>query len=142
MKRKPFYNCSVIDKETSYIRETVNVLRRFHGGSRVTVTPPVTDTDDDYVLLIEDYRDEAFRQSIENVMTANGWTLGGSKALNNSGFNKFQSWKKGDLNIILTRDEEWFNKMRCATLLCIELNLKEKSQRIRVFEAVVYGKEP
>lgn len=54
----------------------------------------------------------------------------------------FRSWKKDDQNLILTCSVEYFDNFWCATRLATRLNLREKKDRIAVFEAVAFDKWP
>lgn len=122
-----------------WIRNADGVYNGFHGGSRVMCRPAPTDTDDDYVLLLHGDLDMI---NLGFKLADDGWRLGGSGAIHNHGVNVFQSWKKGELNVIITHNLEWFSKMRTATKVCAVLNEMDKARRIMIFQAVVYGEAP
>ena len=108
----------------------------FQTGSRAICNPPPQDTDDDYLV----YQDIPFANQdgdIESFLDKNGFKseteeYEGDETL-------FSSWRRGKLNIILTTDHGFAQKHIAATKVCRELNLLEKSQRIMVFQAVLYG---
>lgn len=97
--------------------------------------PAPTDTDDDYVIL-------TVRPLDLSILKEHGFVLGGSDFLHTNGESAFQSWKKGDLNLIFTADEGWFDRMLLATKTCMALNEPDKAKRIIVFQAIVYGNAP
>lgn len=112
----------------------------FHGGSRVMCNPAPTDTDDDYDYVFLMPSNDAL-QTLNSELSKD-WTLGGSKAIHNQGNNIFYSWKKNELNVIVTANYEWFNKMYCATKVCAVLNEPSKERRVMIFKAIVYGEGP
>lgn len=102
-------------------------------------TPPPQYTDDDYILLYSSAI--ALKEAVDRCL-ASDWALGGSLAIHNKGHNIFYSLKKGDLNLVMTDNEDWYSKMLCATKICMELNEHDKQERIKIFEAIVYGLHP
>lgn len=56
--------------------------------------------------------------------------------------NAFASFKKDGckLNLLVTLDKKFYNNFILATLVCGKLNLKEKSDRLLVHHAILYGK--
>lgn len=54
----------------------------------------------------------------------------------------FHSWKRDQLNIIITASSELFENFFKATTLCKALNLTDKEARIIVFEAIKFDKWP
>lgn len=114
-------------------------LKAFHGGSRVMCSPAPTDTDIDYVILLGDWNAVG---NAARSLGADGWTLGGSDFLHLTGPSSFQSWKKGELNFILTANADWYAKMKRATRLCRGLNEPDKAKRVLIFQAIVYGNFP
>lgn len=130
-------------------------IEAFVTGSRVICSPPVTDTDLDVMLLV----DEAVVSKFEEALKKDGFRLGGSGGgfgngnrpleawpsyddLKNKTSNIFHSWKKSDLNLLVTASEEYFNSFFDATTLAISLNLKHKRDRVTLFEAVTADKWP
>ena len=118
-------------------------------GSRVICDPPVLDTDDDKLLLVkdlehagnwfscngwdncfEDWKDKADKDPAEQVDTYTVELADGAR---------FQSWRRGTVNVIVTDDEVLHLRSRAATLLAKELNLTDKKDRIRLFRAVKFA---
>jgi hypothetical protein len=52
---------------------------------------------------------------------------------------QFESWRRNEVNLILTADQKFAAKHRAATHVCKSLNLLDKGDRVRVFQAVLYG---
>lgn len=107
-------------------------------GSRVTCNPPPTDTDRDYLVEVKRYAD--YEQAIQIIME-NGFYPEGSDHYRNSDFD-FQSWRLGEINLIVTYKEWFANRHRAATTVCKSLNLMDKSDRIALFQKILYGNRP
>lgn len=105
-------------------------------GSRVTCNPPPTDTDRDYLVEVKCYAD--YEQAIEIIME-NGFHPEGSDHYRNSDFD-FQSWRLGEINLIVTYKEWFASRHRTATTVCKSLNLMDKADRIALFQKILYGK--
>ena len=108
-------------------------------GSRVTCNPPPLDTDIDYLLLVEPEKFNDF----EMVLFDSGYEMGGSR-IHAGGCllgdeNSFQSYTKGEVNLIVTASEEFFIKFMAATAKAKELNLLHKEDRIALFQEILYG---
>lgn len=110
-------------------------------GSRYICNPPVTNTDDDYVLFVEDIK-AAYLELLDT-----NWTIGGA---NNASYavedvGEWFSAKKhinGEVvNYIVVGNQETFSKWVTATELCKKLNLLKKEDRIALFEVVVKGEK-
>lgn len=112
--------------------------RIFHGGSRVMCVPPPMDTDDDYVILTKPGKNVAFCAALSR----EGWALGGSDFLHTNGESPFKSFSMGDVNLIVSGEVEWYEKMLVATRLCTNFNIVDKQTRIKIFQGVVYGVAP
>jgi len=102
-------------------------------GSRVTCSPPPTDTDEDVLLLTDDL-ETLIGDCIEVGFTRDG----DHKASYPVGF---VSLRSGTMNFIVTDNEEFFEKFMLATHVCKSLNVMSKTDRICVFQAILYGKE-
>jgi hypothetical protein len=112
-------------------------------GSRYICDPAPTDTDEDYVVLVlpEDFDDLILK------ISDNGYDLGGSdvfaaEEISLNEWDGFQSWKKGDINLIITTSKEFFDKFVEATEIAKELNLLQKEDRITVFQKILYNNDP
>jgi hypothetical protein len=70
-----------------------------------------------------------------------GWDNGGSNALDADG-DQWGSIRKGDINLILTTDAEWYDRSVKASAVCVALRLTEKFDRIVAYRVVRDGFEP
>ncbi|QIW87550.1 hypothetical protein Ab1vBOLIVR4_gp33 [Agrobacterium phage OLIVR4] len=107
-------------------------------GSRVTCNPPPTDTDRDYLVEVKRYAD--FEQAVEIIME-NGFHPEGSDHYRNSDFD-FQSWRFGEINLIVTYKDWFATRHRAATTVCKSLKLMDKADRIALFQKILYGVSP
>lgn len=126
---------------------SVNNGRILATGSRVICDPAPTDTDEDWVVYVHNYR--TFRTFLQN----NGWSTDGSYDSDRDPFIEedtedydisdegFCSFKKDHLNIILVVNNFTFNRWVTATILATHLNLLDKSRRIQLFSSILYGYE-
>jgi hypothetical protein len=114
------------------------IARRFEPvGSRVTCNPAPTDTDEDFLVLIDVERFSEFYQ----LLMVEGYELGGSVPLNEKHLDKddcFSSFTLGDTNLIVTASEVFFDRFMLATAEAKEKNLLEKSERIALFQSILY----
>lgn len=103
-------------------------------GSRVICTPPPTDTDEDWIC---------FHPQHSKAMVAlesNGFRSEGNPQFytgNDRG--SFRSLRKGEVNLILTDEREFYDLFVSATELARRFNLTRKSDRIALFQVVLYG---
>lgn len=108
-------------------------------GSRVTCNPPPSDTDIDYLVLIDNV---GASRLFPGLFAAN-FDMDGSSVcdpadhLDNEG--TFQSFSKGELNLIITEDPIFYRKFLAATAVAKRLNLLLKEDRIALFQAVLYA---
>jgi hypothetical protein len=51
----------------------------------------------------------------------------------------FDSWRKGELNLIVTTDHKYAQRHRLATAVLKQIKLPEKNDRIYVMYAILYG---
>lgn len=49
----------------------------------------------------------------------------------------FEAWRLGELNLILTMDEFWYDKFMEASDCCKALNVMDKQERIDIFNKIV-----
>lgn len=109
-------------------------------GSRITCTPPPTDTDRDFIVLAGGLKFEILVTRLHGA----GWELGGSdcEAAEDQDMHqdaKFNSFKKGVDNLIVTQSENFYNRFVAATHVSKRLNLLKKEDRIALFQAVLYA---
>ena len=108
-------------------------------GSRVTCSPAPTDTDADYLVVIPNTHG-AVADAVGKLGEAGFKWEGGEHY--QIAANTFMSWRKGDVNLIVTRNSSFAVKHGVATSICKKLNLMSKDDRIMVFKAVLYGTLP
>lgn len=108
-------------------------------GSRITCNPAPSDTDEDWLV----YEDMFIGDPFTDKLTQAGFTLEGApRFYTGSDRGGFRSWRRGNLNIITTRDKEFFDKFLRATALAKRFNLMEKRDRIALFQVVLYDVNP
>ena len=66
-----------------------------------------------------------------------GWVYESSEVYN---IGNFSSWRKGQLNIIMTTSKEWFDKFLLASAICQNRTIKRKEERIQIFDQVLNQK--
>jgi len=107
-------------------------------GSRVTCVPPPTDTDEDWLLLLG-------KENVAWALLDQGWEHDGSRVddgLNENGPDgTFHSYSSNGVNVIATASEEFYRRFMAASSIAKRLNLLVKSDRIALFQAVLYGNE-
>lgn len=99
-------------------------------GSRHIVSPPVMDTDEDYVVYIDDEPLKDVALHLEDF----GWKMDSNKKYHNG---NFFSVRQGDINLIVVNNLNYFRRWEWATELAKKLNLKEKEDRVALFEHVL-----
>ena len=113
------------------------VIKAVPVGSRVTCNPAPTNTDIDWLVLTTPNLD------LLEYLDALGWEWGGSQIHGSSRKDsEFNSFKKDKFNLICTDDEDFYDKFVLASSVAKRLNLLEKSHRIILFQAILYGNEP
>lgn len=109
-------------------------------GSRVICDPAPTDTDEDWVVCVHNYK------TFQSFLVRQGWSSDDSYgefeeddySISEEGFGSF---KKGHLNIILVTNVSTFNRWATATVLATHFNLLDKGSRRRLFSAILYGSD-
>ncbi len=103
-------------------------------GSRETKSGYTEYSDYDFVVL-----DESGRLKGDLRKRTETWKEGGSG--NDHGefvsFKSFLPISPAQLNLIITENKDYFNKWVVATDLIRKLDIKEKSQRIAVFDSIM-----
>lgn len=106
-------------------------------GSRVTCKPTPVGADADFLVYAPSWLSGWRARRI--IDAACFHREGGQKYFNP--FASFISYRSyADVNLIYSRDEEFVERHRAATHVCRTLNLSVKSERIMLFQAVLYGK--
>ena len=109
----------------------VNSERLCHTGSRAICVPSPTDTDDDYLVLAKPW--------LEDILKGQGWC---KESADRYGTSVFHSWRKDDINLIVTQDCEFFRKFELATKVAAAMNVSSKKDRVTLFKAILYGTSP
>lgn len=104
-------------------------------GSRITCDPPPTDTDEDWLVFVRGDKDLSH---LVDFLHSQEWEWEGSEHYQSVAGN-FMSWRKGDANLIVTKNEGFWKLHRIATEVCKHHNVMEKTRRIRIFQAILYG---
>ena len=115
-------------------------IARHPTGSRYICNPPVTDTDDDWVVLVEDINYARF------IAGRNGWYQAEAdtsygRAGEEDTVPTFSSMRHNteSYNYIFIQDPEFYDRYVAATELAKHYNLLKKPDRIQLFHAVLYG---
>ena len=102
-------------------------------GSRVICDPAPSDTDEDFIAFVA--CDEAAQSALVDL----GYVLEGSPEFyTGNDVGGFRSFRKGDVNLITTPDENFYQKFQMATELAARFNLLDKGDRIALFQAILY----
>ncbi|MEI3803357.1 hypothetical protein V6R85_02445 [Agrobacterium sp. CCNWLW32] len=102
-------------------------------GSRYICHPPVTDTDEDHVVLVPNIEVAAIR------LERDGWTVNRDDPAYQYGENnevEFITARKGHLNLIIYDDHRGYSAFLAATEVAQILNLTDKEHRVALFKAV------
>lgn len=110
-------------------------------GSKYICNPPVEDTDEDYIVFVAPkYFEDIINEALDNGCDFDGSDI--SPAEDDVNVREFDfpwnSVRDGDKNYIITSSKEFYNKFVNATKLAKCLNLLDKNDRIRLFQAVLY----
>lgn len=113
----------------------------FMTGSKVICNPPPVGTDTDYVVCTYDL--VKFAQ-VNDFLKKLGFTIDGEDEefaeygeLNG----QFVSFRKDNLNFIVTNSCVFFRKFFNATEIAKAQNLLKKADRIRLFQAILYDRK-
>jgi len=106
-------------------------------GSRVTCSPPPIDTDEDFLLLVENMND-AVSKLVDIGFSAHmtDEQIEEYKSLSGVSCGRFKSLRFGDVNYIITESCFFFDRFLTATHICKTMNVLDKQQRILIFHAV------
>lgn len=110
------------------------VLMHSPTGSRFICDPAPTDTDEDYICFQPRYEDK-----IDDFHAAGFSSEGHPEFYTENNRGNFRSLRRGDLNLIVTDDHDFYELFRSATALAKRLNLRDKSDRIALFQLALYG---
>lgn len=104
-------------------------------GSNYICTPPVKDTDIDYVVYTGDL------EWTLDKLTSIGWVQGDTKNYSEL-VDDFVSMRFDVINLIVTGDFSFYDKWVKATAVAKKLNLLKKQDRIILFDFVLYDTLP
>ena len=110
--------------------ESLSPIKWQKVGSQVTCNPPPSGTDIDYLILLNARR--------PNAISSLGFFFeAGAHYEPSEG--QFNSWRKGNVNLIVTDCPIFYEKFVSATNAAKKLNLLLKDERITLFQAILYG---
>lgn len=110
----------------------------YQTGSSVICFPPITDTDIDYIIC--DSEGSFGNHTLHRFLIANGFELSCQDMEEyDLESEAFDCYRKGNINLIVTDNYEWYLKWVEATKLAKKLNLLQKEQRITLFKYILYG---
>lgn len=101
-------------------------------GSRVTCDPAPTDTDEDWLALVREV-------PVGRLQEAGFGQEGSPEFYTGNDAGGFQSWRRGEINLITTQSDEFYRLFLTATYLAKRFNLLRKQDRIALFQAILYG---
>lgn len=101
-------------------------------GSTVSCNPAPENTDIDYLVLVKG------RASSLDFLS--GYNLDNDNSHYEPSEGDFNSWRKDNINLIITDSVFFFEKFKLATELAKHFNLLEKKDRIKLFQAVLYSR--
>jgi hypothetical protein len=100
----------------------------FRTGSREICNPAPSNTDVDFVVL--DLKGSGSFEKNGYTMTTDEEYEGGSS---------FETYRRGEVNLIVVHDWATFKKWRAATAAAKQMNLTDKQKRIALFQGILYG---
>ena len=100
----------------------------FFGGSRVICDPPPTDTDRDFVLLVNDVATAACR------LYRHGWQDPAGMSEYRGEHGDFVTVRRGEDNAMLFGNPVEFGAVLAATCIATQKNIMQKSERYALFE--------
>ena len=105
----------------------------YHTGSSAICNPPVLDTDIDFIVCAKD------EDKLHSFLVKNGFvqSIQDEEEYDLEG-EGFSSYRKENINLIVTVNYEWYLKWTNATILAKKLNLQKKEDRITLFKYVLY----
>lgn len=105
----------------------------------MTVSPPPLDTDEDFLCLCHP---DAVSWIMNFLKEQKFKWEGASEHYENVAAEGFMSWRRFNINLIVTSSRDFAMRHQAATNVCKLLNVLDKKQRIAIFQAALYGKFP
>ena len=114
-------------------------------GSVLTCEPPPEETDIDIRVFVDcpGHTKMGTLSILVRGFERYRYFVEGAKHYQDMGaYNKFLSLRQslGRINILLTLDADWYGRHKLATALCKEINELDKTKRIAIFQAILYGR--
>lgn len=106
-------------------------------GSRVTCNPPPTNTDEDYLVFVDYFK----QADLNSLMELIGASYEGDENYRNTSDREsaFKSYRLGNINFIVTSETVFHERFLAASARAKELNLMLKSERVALFQTILYG---
>lgn len=119
---------------TAYTRAFPNIFREGHEtGSRYICYPPVMNTDDDSVFLVNSL------EEVRNLLIPLGWEQPPRGLGSMDGENFWESYRLPNTphNFIVTDNPHYYDRFVLATKVAKKLNLRVKEDRITLFSTIM-----
>lgn len=135
------------------IIKAVNSTEMETVGSRTIPGAAKPDSDHDILIYSNQYRNRWGTKKVVAKLfelgfkpDANGKQVkdayGQTRTLPGYGTGVFDSFRKGDINLIITGNKEFYNKFLTANKLAIAMGLTDRTQRVTLFKYILYGEMP
>ena len=125
----------MIDNETKAALEAIGCTVELC-GSRVTCSVVPETSDWDYRVEIPD-DERIYEQTLDAL--PDEWVMEGGEHYDKGIRYTFHSFRRGNVNLLVSMNAAWCERHRVATHICRQLDILHKPNRIMVFQAVLYG---
>jgi len=119
------------------MQEVINLVYKYADtpkymptGSAIICTPPVTDTDLDIVIIYNGALSAKLQENFYEISPHGEYPNQEIKAC----------YRKGRINVIAVADNQAFDRWVKATQLAAMMNLREKNQRMLLFQFITEGR--
>lgn len=130
-------DCKYAEDNFDEIINSVPCITSRKTGSRYICTPPVTNTDDDWIFNCSG---KGQMKDAHVALKKHGFYIAGMRE---GGYyqihENFTPYRLGHLNFILCNSQVFYNRFELATETAAALNLLKKADRITLFQAILYG---
>ena len=133
----PLLPRTLSDPELWGILNTEHCTEVVRTGSREICNPAPADTDEDWLVRT---RNIFSTIHMMDRLVQHGYKLLGDEEYPMSRAGHFVTYRKGEMNVILTHTKEFYRKFKLATELAKRFNLLDKGDRVALFNGVLYGK--
>lgn len=107
-------------------------------GSRAICSPPPVSSDADFLVLLKSSDDMS---DFVSAAREAGFEWESNEHYQQVVEDGFMSWRRGMVNLIVTKNVEFAASHRLATSVCKRLNVMSKEDRVAVFRAFLYAEE-